>query len=70
MEHIYMRMNPVGKRSSDLYFFSPDLCIGTCLLEPNLYITTPLKAFMLQVKQDHPRIIHVHLHFNLGEMSF
>jgi len=21
MEHIYMRMNPVGKRSSDLYFF-------------------------------------------------
>ena len=38
MEHIYMRMNPVGKRSSDLYVFSPDLCRGTCLLEPNLYI--------------------------------
>ena len=38
MEHFYMRMNPVRKRSSDLYFFSPDLCIGTCLLEPNLYI--------------------------------
>jgi metal-responsive CopG/Arc/MetJ family transcriptional regulator len=64
-----MRMNPVGKRSSDLYFFSPDLCIGTCLLIYNS-VATPLKAFMLQVKQDHARIIHVHLHFNLGEMSF
>jgi len=37
MKHIYMRINPVGKWSSDLYFFS-NLCIGTCLLEPNLYI--------------------------------
>jgi hypothetical protein len=33
-------------------------------------VATPLKAFMLQVKQDHRRINHVHLQFNLGEMSF
>ena len=39
MEHIYMRI-PVGKWSIDLKNKS-NLCICTCLLEPN--VATPLK---------------------------